>query len=444
MTPERTLPHNLEAERAVLGAVLIDAAQWDTAAALVGPTHFFRDAHRRIAAAMTRLVAKQLPVELVTLNDELARAGELEEVGGPAYIASLIDGVPRATNVEYYAGIVRERWVYRELIFAANRILARAYEADQPADVLVDEAEHLVMDVGAHQVRSDFVLASDWMVDVMRAIQTAYEQKRVVTGVPTGLVSLDRMTRGWQPTDLIYIAARPSTGKTSLALQMALHAAREHMTGFVSVEMSKKSVGMRAVSMVAHVDHFNLQIGRLSDDELERIGRAGAHLAELRLAIDDGGGQTAASIRGKVRRLAARYGLRAVFIDYMQLLRHADGRPFENRNLELAAISAGLKDLAKELEIPIIVLSQLSRDSARGNRRPELHDMRDSGALEQDADVVLMLHRPGQHDENQRYADGEDAELIVRKQRNGPTGTLPLVWVGSQMRFADRTRRELP
>jgi replicative DNA helicase len=436
-TLERVLPHNLEAERSVLGAVLIDNQAFPFALATVSGGMFYRDAHRRLFEAIGRLEAKRVPMELVTLREELTRAGELDEVGGPAYVASLVDGVPHATNVEYYARIVREKWQLRQLIFASNKILARAYEASDEASAILDGAERDILGIGRASARGDFVLASDWFLEVATAINLAADTRQVVTGVPSGLPTLDRMTRGFQPADLIYLGARPSTGKTSLALQLALEASRHVMTGFVSMEMSRKVVGFRAVALEAAVDAYRLMTGHLNDLEQQRVGAALARLGERRLAIDDSSGQTATGLRGKVRRLAQRYGLGACFIDYMQLLRDG-GREAENRNQELSAISASLKDLARELDLPIVVLSQLSRDMEKqGNRRPRVSDLRDSGALEQDADVVLMLWRPKQHEENQHYTDGEPAELIVGKQRNGPTGVVKLQWRGEQMRFAE-------
>lgn len=437
---DRTLPANLEAERSVLGAVLIDNQVYPVAASVVAGGMFFRDAHRRIFEAIVRLEAKHVPMELVTLKEELERTSELEDAGGPAYVASLIDGVPYATNVEYYARIVREKWQLRTLIRVSQSILARAYDAvDAPQDIL-ESAEREILSVGRASTRGDFVLASDWFREVWAAIDFASQTRQVVTGVSSGLPALDRMTRGFQPADLIYLGARPSTGKTSLALQLALQASRHVMTGFVSMEMSRKVVGFRAVALEAAVDAFRLMTGHLNDLEMQRVGAALSRLAERRLAIDDSSGQTATALRGKVRRLAQRYGLGACFIDYMQLLRDGAGREAENRTQELSAISAGLKDLARELDIPIIVLSQLSRDIEKhGSRRPRISDLRDSGSLEQDADVVLMLWRPKQHEENQHYSDGEPAELIVGKQRNGPTGIVKLQWRGEQMRFGEQS-----
>lgn len=430
---ERVLPHSLEAERAVIGGLLVDDSLFDLAAGIVSPAHFYRDAHQRVWRAIVAVRAANMAIDLVTVAEELQRRGELDEVGGPAYVASLVDNVPRASNVEYYARIVRDKAVLRRLIFSANRIVTDAYEAEQAPDVLVDQAERLIMDVGTAAVTGgDFVLADDWMRETSAQVEKAALAKRIVTGIPSGIPKLDRWTRGWQDSDLIYLGARPSAGKTSLALQLALEASKHAMTGFVSLEMSRRVVGMRAVAMEARVDAFRLMTGHLGGAEMDQVSRAMVAIAERRLAIDDATGLTGTQLRAKVRRLASRYGLDIVFIDYMQLLQDDSGA--ENRNLELSRISASLKGLARELDIPVFVLSQLARASARENRRPQASDLRDSGSLEQDADIVLLLHRPNQTD-TARFEDDETAELIIAKQRNGPTGLVPLKWLGEQMRF---------
>lgn len=434
---ERVLPHNLDAERSVIGAVLIDNEAFAYASAVVDEGAFFRDAHRRIWRQIVGLSDRRQPIDTVTLKEALERAGDLEEVGGPAYVGSLIDGVPRATNVEYYAGIVREKARLRALIFSCNKILADAYEAEQDASVILEQAERGILAIGRDRSRGDFVLASDWFRDVYGQIEAAFQAPREVTGVASGIPTLDRFTRGFQPADLIYIGARPSVGKTSLMLQLALESSRHVMTGVVSVEMSRKVVGLRAFALEARVDAFKLMTGMLNEVEQWRVGQAIETLSQRLLAIDDSSGQTAAAIRGKVRRLAHRYGLGICFIDYIQLLRDPRGKEYENRNQELAQISAALKDLARDLNCPIVVLSQLARASEKEARRPRVSDLRDSGALEADADVVILLHRPGQHEDGARYEEGEEAQLLIAKQRNGPTGTIRLQWLADQMRFGE-------
>lgn len=430
---ERTLPHSLDAERSVLGAILIENAALNEAAVVLTDRAFYRDAHGIIFKRMLGLSERHEPIDLVAVKEELDRHGELEQVGGAAYVAALVDGVPRSTNVEYYARVVREKHTLRQLIFAGNRILADAYAGTDDADQVLDRAEQTVMDVGKASVTGDFVLADDWMKDTHVQIAKAAETKRAVTGVPSGIEKLDIWTRGWQPSDLIYLGARPSAGKTAMALQLALTASLHVMTGFVSMEMSRRVLGMRAVALEAGVDAFRLMTGSLSDFELQRAGKALGDISGRRFAIDDASGATATQLRAKVRRLASRHGLGIVFVDYMQLL-HESGDQ-ENRNQELSKISAGLKALARELDMPVFVLSQLSRQSAKENAVPQAHSLRDSGSLEQDADVVLLLHRPQQNATSGKFEDGEEAQLIIAKQRNGPTGMIRLQWIGAQMRF---------
>jgi replicative DNA helicase len=435
--------HSLDAERAVLGGIINQPHQWHAAVAALSGEMFFRRAHQMLWRTIAGLVDRKVPLDLVVLCDALTQAGTLDEVGGPAYVASVID-YGLAANVATYAAIVRRFATLRDLERAARQVLASVREDDDVEDLL-ERAERAVLAVRQSlSRRADFVLAEDWMMEVAGHVEQALATKRAITGVPTAIPTLDRWTRGLQPSDLIFIGARPSTGKTALALQLALEASRHVMTGFVSIEMSRKQIGFRAVSLEAQVDNFRLMVGAVNQQEQQAIGRALSLLAERRLAIDDASGQTPTELRAKVRRLAAQHGLGAVFIDYMQLLRET--KPVENRNQEIGIISGGLKDLAKELDVPVVVLSQLSRDSAKANRRPQLHDLRDGGALEQDADVVLLLHRPGQltdddqdrdGDRGDRYRDGEPAEVIVAKQRNGPTGIIKVRWQARQMRFVE-------
>lgn len=441
MSFERTMPHSLDAERAVLGAVIIEPAVFDVVAARIQRPDFYRQAHQRIWSAIVRLHEHQTPPDLVPLVQALRDSSDLEEVGGPAYVASLIDGIPKSTNVEHYAAIVKAMSTKRALILAATTIIDDAHEAGvDDIDGLVDRAENTVMTVGQNQValRGDFLLAEEWMREMYGYVSTAAETKRRITGVPSGLSGLDFTLRGFQPSDLVLIAARPSTGKSSLMMQIALHASQHVPVGVISLEMSRKMLGFRALALEARVDAFRLMTGDLSEYELRLVAEAMTRIGERRLWIDDAGGQTPAGMRAKARQLAHRHGLRLLIIDYMQLMR--DGEKHENRNQEISVISAGMKDLAKDLDIPIIVLSQLTRDADKqgGNRRPELWHLRDSGSLEQDADVVLMLHRPGQHADGERYKDGEEAEILIRKQRNGPTGLIKAQWVAEQMRFAER------
>lgn len=439
---ERTLPHSLEAERSVLGAILIDNALFDTAAQVLRPESFFRDAHRRIFEQMIALAERRQAIDLLTLGEALGRAGELEEVGGPAYIASLADGVPRTTNVEHYARIVREKATLRNLIHAANKILASAYEADEEADLILDEAEAAIFSVAEDRVKAGFVAMRDIVHGSLPKIEAIFEHRTLVTGVATHLPDLDRMTRGFQPGDLVIVAARPSMGKTSLVLNICQHVATHGgVAGFFSLEMSKESLFVRLLASEARIDSFRLMSGQIGQREYKQITDALDALAEARLFVDDTPGIGVLEMRAKARRLQAEHGLTVLAVDYVQLMT-GRGR-YENRTLELAAISRGLKGLAKELHVPVIVLSQLSRaPEARADRRPQLADLRESGALEQDADVVILIYREEMYKADRSRPSETDgiAELIIAKQRNGPTGVVKAAFLAGQTRFLPLAR----
>ncbi|MFN2444047.1 MAG: replicative DNA helicase [Vicinamibacterales bacterium] len=442
--PDRTLPHNLEAERSVLGAILIDNDTYNLAAAVLAAPAFFRDAHRRIFERMVDLAERSQPIDLVTLKEALDRTGELEEVGGPAYIASLVDGVPRSTNVEYYARIVKEKATLRSLIFSANKILASAYEADQDADLILDEAESAIFAVAEDRVKAGFVPMRDLVRESFPKIEKLFEHHSFITGVGTHLPDLDRMTRGFQAGDLVIVAARPSMGKTSLVLNICQHVAthavsgtaRHGVAGFFSLEMSKEQLFMRMLASEAKIDSYRLLSGQIGQREYGQITHALDALSEAQLFVDDTAGIGAIEMRAKARRLQAEHGLDILAIDYVQLMT-GRGR-FENRTLELAAISRSLKGLAKELSVPVILLSQLSRaPEARADKRPQLSDLRESGALEQDADVVILIFREEMYKLDKVQPSETDglAELIIAKQRNGPTGLVKAAFLKGQTKF---------
>lgn len=443
--PVRTLPHNLEAERSVLGAILIDNETFNIAAAVIDSRAFFRDAHRRIFERMIDLSERNQPIDLVTLKEMLDRSGELDEVGGPSYIASLVDGVPRSTNVEYYAHIVKEKATLRALIFSANKILSNAYEADQEADLILDDAESSIFAVAEDRIKQGFVPMRELVHQSFPKISELFEHKSYITGVPTGFADLDRKTRGLQGGDLVIIAARPSMGKTSLVLNMCQHIAshqipsrgRMGVAGFFSLEMSKEQLFMRMLASEARIDTYRLLSGQIGQKEYGQINQALETLSDAQLFIDDTASIGVLEMRAKARRLQAEHGLDVLAVDYIQLMT-GRGR-FENRTLELASISRSLKGLAKELNIPIVVLSQLSRaPEARSDKRPQLSDLRESGALEQDADVVGLIFREEMYKVDDQPAESDGvAELIIAKQRNGPTGTIKLAFLREQTRFAD-------
>jgi replicative DNA helicase len=436
---ERTLPHNLEAERSVLGAILIQNDAYNTAVELLRPEDFYRDAHRRIFEKIIALAERRSAVDFVTLKEELSRGGELDAVGGPAYVASLVDGVPRATNVEYYAKIVKEKSVLRKLIGAANGILGDAYEADQDAAEILDRAEQSIFQIAEGRIRTGFMSMYDIAQQSVEAIQKAHEEKKLITGVPTGFKELDDLTSGFQRGDLIILAARPSMGKTSLALNMAQHAgtAEALTVGVFSLEMSREQLFLRMLSGEAGIDGHKLRTGYLASDDWGRLTHALGTLGQSKIFIDDTPGIGVLEMRAKSRRLAAEHGLHMLVVDYIQLMQ-GRGR-FDNRTQELGAISRALKGLAKELHVPVLVLSQLSRaPEGRSDHRPQLSDLRESGALEQDADVVLLIYREDRY--NQETENEGIAEIIVAKQRNGPTDTVRLAFIKERTRFENLAR----
>jgi replicative DNA helicase len=437
-TAERTLPHNLEAERSVLGAILVHNDAFNLAAQVIDSQDFYRDAHRRIFDRMVALNERHDAIDFVTLKEELSRNGELDEVGGPAYVASLVDGVPRATNVEYYARIVKEKSTLRNLIYAATKIVANAYEAEQESDLILDEAESAIFSVADDRLKAGFVAMRELVKDSFPKIEKLFEQKRLITGVPTGFVDVDEMTRGLQPGDLIIVAARPSMGKTSLVLNIAQYVAAlgDQVVGFFSLEMSKESLFLRLLTSEAQIDGHRLMSGAIGGNDYHRISHALEKLNSMKLFIDDTASIGVLEMRAKSRRLQSEHGLNLLVVDYIQLM-SGRGR-FENRTLELASISRSLKGLAKELNVPIVVLSQLSRaPEARSDHRPQLSDLRESGALEQDADVVVLIYRDDVYNRDPNSPEAGTAELILAKQRNGPTGVVKLAFLREQTRFAN-------
>ena len=437
-TAERTLPHNLEAERSVLGAILVHNDAFNLAAQVIDSQDFYRDAHRRIFDRMVALNERHDAIDFVTLKEELARAGELDEVGGPAYVAGLADGVPRATNVEYYARIVKEKATLRNLIYAASKIVTNAYEAEQESDLILDEAESAIFAVADDRLKAGFIAMRDLVKDSFPKIEKLFEQKRLITGVPTGFVDLDEMTRGLQAGDLVIVAARPSMGKTSLVLNIAQYVAAlgDQVVGFFSLEMSKEALFLRLLTSEEQIDGHRLMSGAIGGNDYHRISHALEKLNAMKLFIDDTANIGVLEMRAKSRRLQAEHGLNLLVVDYIQLM-SGRGR-FENRTLELASISRSLKGLAKELNVPIVVLSQLSRaPEARSDHRPQLSDLRESGALEQDADVVVLIYRDDVYNRDPNSPDAGTAELILAKQRNGPTGVVRLAFLREQTRFAN-------
>ena len=438
---EKPLPHNLEAERCVLGAILIHNDAFNVAAELVDADDFFREAHRRVFDKMVDLNERQQAIDFVTLKDELSRSGDLDEVGGPAYISSLADGVPRSTNVEHYARIVKEKATLRNLIYSASKIAASAYSAEDDADTVLDRAEHEIFSIAEDQIHTGFVPLSELVQDGFSTIEKLQKHKSVVTGVPTGFADIDEMTSGLQPQDLVIIAARPSMGKTAFALNIAHHVGTktDRNVGIFSLEMSKEQLFLRLLTSEAQIDNTRFRTGMLSDADYSKLSEAMGRLSDAKIFIDDSPGLGVLEMRAKSRRLKAERGLDLIIVDYLQLMQ-GRGR-FENRNQELASISRALKNLAKEIDVPVVALSQLSRaPESRSDHRPQLSDLRESGALEQDADVVMFIFREDMYEETP--ANQNTAEIIVGKQRNGPTGLVKLAFLKQQTRFESLVQQD--
>ncbi len=435
---DRTLPHNLEAERSVLGAILLHNDTFNTAVETIDSNDFYRDAHRRIFDKMVHLAERGEAIDLITLKEALNKAGDLDAVGGPAYISALVDGVPRSTNVEHYARIIKEKSTLRSLIYSANKILTNAYDAEEDADTILDQAESAIFAIADKKIRDGFVSLKDLAETSLDTIEKLASRKELVTGVPTGFTDLDEMTSGLQPSDIVIVAARPSMGKTSLVLNMAQHVGTrtDKTVGIFSLEMSKEQLFLRMLTGEARIDAHRLRGGFLGERDWGKLSQALGTLSEAKIFIDDTPSIGVLEMRAKCRRLQAEHGLHMVIIDYVQLMQ-GRGR-FENRSLELASISRNLKGLAKELRVPIVVLSQLSRASeTRSDHRPQLSDLRESGALEQDADVVIFIYREDQYaDKNAPPTETTGtAELIIAKQRNGPTGVVKLAFIREFTRF---------
>ena len=437
---ERPLPQNVEAERSILGAILLDNHALNTAIEKLKPTDFFHDHHRRIYQQMIALGESQQAIDLVTLTEQLQRTGELEAVGGAAYIAQLMDGMPRITNVEHYARIVKEKALLRGLIHATSAIQQQALEAEEDADLILDRAETQIFQLAEDRLRSGLVGLHDVVVESTERISRIYQGGFRITGLSTGYDLLDNLTSGLQPSELIILAARPSMGKTAFALNLAENVAVRagKPVAIFSLEMSKESLLLRLLSADAKIDSHKFRTGRLNPEDRGKIPHSLSRLREAPLWIDDAGSATVVEMGAKLRRLKSEKGLSLAVVDYLQLV-SARGR-FGNRNEEISSITRGLKALAKELKVPLLVLSQLTRAPEREDREPRLADLRESGAIEQDADVVMFIHRPNFYKKSSEVTTEErgETELIIAKQRNGPTETIRFVFQGSFTRFEQR------
>ena len=436
-TLERPLPQNLDAERSILGAILLDNHSLNAVLERLRPEDFFLDPHRRVYQQMIVLGESQRAIDLVTLTEELHRRGELEAAGGAPYLAALVDGVPHVSNVEHYARIVKEKAVLRNLIHATHAIQQRAIEAEEDADTILDQAESSIFQLAEDRIRAGLIGAGELVRDNFERLERIFTEGRRVTGVSTGYLLLDNLTSGLQPSELIILAARPSQGKTSLALNIAENVAVRggQPVAVFSLEMSKESLLQRLIASIARIDAHKFRTGHLRREDWRSMTDSLGVISQAPLWIDDSGSSTVTEIGAKARRLKRDKGLSLVIVDYLQLIA-ARGR-FGNRNEEVSSITRGLKGLAKELQVPMLVLSQLTRSPEREERRPQLADLRESGAIEQDADVVLFIHRPFAFKPDATPEERDQAEIMIAKQRNGPTDRVKFVFLSRHTRFEE-------
>jgi replicative DNA helicase len=448
LTLDAGLPANIDAEKTILGAILLDNAAHAEAAEQLTSDDFSLDSHRRIFLRMTDLMDLQHAVDIVTLSNELARSKEIESVGGVAYLASLTEGLPRRPVIEEYIRIVKDKSLLRKLMGICSMAIARAADQSESALDVLGAAESQLMEVTEKGITHGFQSLDQIVQHSFGSIDNLYKQSREVTGLATGFKQLDIMTSGLQKGELIIIAARPSMGKTALAINIAENAAiRSHATVAVfSLEMNKESLLRRMLASQAWVDQRKLQTGFLGREDHAKLQHALEQLIESRVYIDDTAGISLAEMRAKTRRLRQNAGgLDLVVVDYLQLMSatvpSSGKRNYENRTQEVSAISRGLKALAKELSVPVVALSQLSRAGVqrKDDKRPMLSDLRESGSIEQDADVVAFIHRESYYNRDEEMSEDEKAksEIIIAKQRNGPTGTVHLNFVSRFTRFDD-------
>lgn len=430
-------PQNMEAEQSVLGGMLLDNEAISRVVEIIRPDDFYRDAHRKIFESIIDLYQKNEPADIVTLAASLKTKGRIDEIGGASYLATLVDGVPSAANIASHSKIVREKSILRSLIGGSTEIVERCYSDSGDVEEFVDAAEKIIFDIAQRRSVRGFTAVKDIVKDSFKAIEQLYERKQLITGVPTGYKELDKYTCGLQKSDLIIVAGRPSMGKTAFALNVAENAAIEYNVpaAIFSLEMSKEQLVQRMLCSRAEVDASKLRGGFLKESDWPKLTRAAGLISEAPIFIDDTPAVTCLEVRAKARRLQREHDIGLIVIDYLQLMRASSGH-IESREREISEISRSLKALAKELSIPVVALSQLNRSvESRQDKRPQLSDLRESGAIEQDADVIAFIYRDEMY--NPESPDVGKAEVIIGKQRNGPTGTIKLAFRKQLTRFDD-------
>lgn len=440
LTFDRVPPQNLEAEQAVLGAILLEAEALITAMERLHTEDFYSVAHQRIFEAMVDLNEDNQPMDLITLTSTLRDRGQLEEVGSVSYLAKLASAVPTAANVDYYAQIVEEKAMLRRLIRTATQIVSSGYASEEDVGALLNDAEARIMELSNRRAAHGFISIRDVLMDVFERVEFLFNHKGGTTGIPSGFIDLDKMTSGFQRNDLIIVAARPSVGKTAFALNIAQNVAvrAQETVAIFSLEMSAAQLVQRMICAESNVDAGRMRTGFLEGDDWEKLSMAIGSLSEAQVYIDDTPGITVAELRAKCRRLKKEKGLGMILIDYLQLIQ-GRGKAGENRQQEVSEISRTLKQIARELEVPVIALSQLSRGvEQRQDKRPMMSDLRESGSIEQDADIVAFLYRDDyyNHDTEKKNI----IEIIIAKQRNGPVGTVELVFLKNFNKFVSLDR----
>jgi len=444
-------PQSLEAEMSILGGILIDNDAINRVLEMLTPEDFYRESHRKIFQAMMKLSDTREPCDLITMTDMLKKAGELEEIGGAAYLATLVDYVPTAANISYYCKMVKEKSTNRKLISVATEIVSRGYDEQADVEELLDMAQKEIYEISENKSRPQYVPVQAVLKEAFNILKNLHDQKEHVTGVPTGYVDLDHKTAGFQPGNLVIIAARPSMGKTTLALNIAQYASAESKKKVPSVifslEMGKEELVMRFLASTARVDFGRMRTGHFHDSDWPRLTRAAGILHDAKIFIDDSPSISVLELRSKARRLKSEHDIGLVIVDYLQLMR--GGANPESRQQEISEISRALKALAKELNVPVVALSQLNRElEKRADKRPMMSDLRESGAIEQDADVIMFVYREAVYCEDCRKPDTtcskgheRNAEIIIGKQRNGALGTIELTFIGEHTRFENRSDR---
>jgi replicative DNA helicase len=437
-------PQNIDAEQSVLGGILIENEAIHKVMEVLTPEDFYRDAHHKIYEVLIDLSERDEPADLVTLTNELRKKNQLDSIGGASYLASLIDSIPTAANIEYYAKIIKEKAILRKLIETSTEIITQSYEDRGDVEGLLDEAERVIFQISEKRVKPSFYPIKDIVKSSFKTIERLYEKKELVTGVPSGFKELDQRTAGFQHADLIIVAGRPSMGKTAFCLNLAQYATIEKRipAAIFSLEMSKEQLVMRMLCSEARVEGTRLRTGFLTESDWPRLTLAAGNLSDAPIYIDDSPALSVLELRAKARRLHAEYGLGLLIIDYLQLMK---GRSkVESRQQEISEISRSLKALAKELDIPVIAVSQLSRRTEeRQGMRPQLSDLRESGAIEQDADLILFLYRDEVYNRSEDNPNRGKAEVIIGKQRNGPIGKVELAFLDKFTTFRDLYKGEM-